>query len=121
MRLQENQQQLTSDLCRKEVFSFSVLEAQDPLGMDVPLAHACAPDLQRLCPAVGGDHSRKLSCLRGMRDRLSEECKKEEMRFSMMEVREGRGMEEGKRRGRGGSGGREEGRGGGEGCGDRSM
>lgn len=62
------------------------MEAKDPLSFNVPLKKACSDDLLNLCPSIGMDHSRQLACLRGQRDKLSESCKAEELRFSEMEV-----------------------------------
>ncbi|CAI7856614.1 unnamed protein product [Closterium sp. NIES-53] len=84
--LQENQDQIESESCKQEITSFSILEAKDPLSLDVPLQAACKGDLQSLCPDVGRDHGRSLACLRGKRDQLSAACRKEEMRFSVMEA-----------------------------------
>ncbi|GJP36222.1 hypothetical protein CLOM_g20753, partial [Closterium sp. NIES-68] len=84
--LQEQQDQIESESCKQEITAFSILEAKDPLSLDVPLQAACKGDLGALCPDVGRDHGRSLTCLRSKRDKLSAACKKEEMRFSVMEA-----------------------------------
>ncbi|GJP37078.1 hypothetical protein CLOM_g21523 [Closterium sp. NIES-68] len=84
--LQEKKDKLESPSCAKEVESFSLIEAKDPLSFDVPLQTACKPDLIKLCPDVSRDHARTLSCLRTKREKLSTPCREEEMRFSIMEA-----------------------------------
>eukprot|EP00897_Mesotaenium_endlicherianum_P000593 jgi/Mesen1/10534/ME000083S10041 len=83
--LTDNLDKVESEACKKEVFSFEKLQVAD-VRMDVPLQTACKGDLAKLCPDVSKDHSRTLTCLRGQREKLSEDCKEEEMRFSIMEA-----------------------------------
>eukprot|EP00850_Spirogloea_muscicola_P014522 SM000105S13867 [mRNA] locus=s105:179263:185692:- [translate_table: standard] len=83
--LTENMENLTSDSCKKEVFSFEKLEVAD-VRLDVPLQLACEDDLAKMCRETSKDHGNSLSCLRSHRDNLSDECRAEELRFSMMEA-----------------------------------
>eukprot|EP00271_Cylindrocystis_brebissonii_P014317 TRINITY_DN3562_c0_g8_i1.p1 TRINITY_DN3562_c0_g8~~TRINITY_DN3562_c0_g8_i1.p1 ORF type:complete len:1638 (-),score=492.31 TRINITY_DN3562_c0_g8_i1:1373-6286(-) len=83
--LSENREAIGSEACRNEVFAFQKAVAAD-IRLDVPLQKACKADLANVCPKVSRDHSRTLGCLRKHRDRLSEACKEEEMRFSIMEA-----------------------------------
>jgi hypothetical protein len=46
----------------------------------------CRPDIQAFCGSARPDHNGQLACLRAHRDRLSEPCKKEELKFSIMEA-----------------------------------
>lgn len=46
----------------------------------------CRPDIQAFCGSARPDHNGQLACLRAHRDRLSEPCRKEELKFSIMEA-----------------------------------
>eukprot|EP00270_Netrium_digitus_P010393 TRINITY_DN3221_c1_g1_i5.p1 TRINITY_DN3221_c1_g1~~TRINITY_DN3221_c1_g1_i5.p1 ORF type:complete len:932 (-),score=260.15 TRINITY_DN3221_c1_g1_i5:314-3109(-) len=82
--LEDNTDKIESDACKKEVFSFAKKEVTD-IRLDVPLQMACKADIAKFCDG-SKDHSKTLACLRSKRDELAEECKAEEMRFSVMEA-----------------------------------
>ena len=93
--LAANKDKLKSPQCKEEVFNFQEREARD-VELDVPLMKACGADLKALCGEDGAeqqgtlrDHAGALSCLRKNREKLSNSCVAEELRFSEMEVRAG--------------------------------
>ncbi|KAL2619820.1 hypothetical protein R1flu_000025 [Riccia fluitans] len=84
--LQTNMDQIKSDECLKDVFSFTVKEAKN-LELNAPLQQACQRDIKKYCFMLETkDHRKTLRCLRSHRNKLTKECKDEELRFSMMEA-----------------------------------
>ncbi|KAL3684822.1 hypothetical protein R1sor_002844 [Riccia sorocarpa] len=84
--LQTNMDQIKSEECLKDVFSFTVKESRN-LELNAPLQQACQPDIQKYCPKLETkDHTNTLRCLRSHRSKLAKECKDEELRFSVMEA-----------------------------------
>eukprot|EP00271_Cylindrocystis_brebissonii_P000507 TRINITY_DN1061_c0_g3_i1.p1 TRINITY_DN1061_c0_g3~~TRINITY_DN1061_c0_g3_i1.p1 ORF type:complete len:958 (-),score=202.65 TRINITY_DN1061_c0_g3_i1:1362-4235(-) len=83
--LSEKKAKITSEACKKEIFSFEKQEVAD-IRLDIPLQNACKPDMENFCKKVPMDHQRTLACLRKNRDNLTADCKDEELRFSVMEA-----------------------------------
>ncbi|KAG2435442.1 hypothetical protein HYH02_011942 [Chlamydomonas schloesseri] len=85
--LQDKQDNITSQACQDEVFYYELMEVTD-FRNDVILAEACRGDVEMYCKDVEPGEGRVHQCLRYNRDKLTEQCRNEEMKLAALEYRD---------------------------------
>ncbi|KAK9797745.1 hypothetical protein WJX73_005342 [Symbiochloris irregularis] len=85
--LTEKQDLLTSQECRDEVFYFEKMEVTDYRN-DVILAEACRTDVDKLCKSVPKGQGRVHVCLWDNKDKLTEDCRREELKLKIIQSRD---------------------------------
>ncbi|KAG1656262.1 hypothetical protein FOA52_011910 [Chlamydomonas sp. UWO 241] len=77
--------EIKEEACTKEVTYFEKMEVSN-FRNDVILAEACRDDVDKLCATVEPGEGRVHKCLRDNRKKLSETCRKEELRLEEIEA-----------------------------------
>lgn len=85
--LTEKYDKITSTECQNEVFYFEKMEVTD-FRNDVLLAEACRGDVDTHCKSVKPGEGRVLQCLRDHRQQLTDACRKEELKLSIIQSRD---------------------------------
>lgn len=82
--LTDKRAEIEADECKNEVFYFLKMSSNDYRN-DVLLAEACRGDAEQFCSRVRPGKGRVHRCLRDHHDQLSEQCRVEEERMSIIE------------------------------------
>ncbi|KAK9838535.1 hypothetical protein WJX81_005974 [Elliptochloris bilobata] len=85
--LTEKQDSITSKACKDEVFYFEKMEVND-FRNDVLLAEACRSDVDKFCKHVEPGEGRVHQCLRDSFSKLTESCRKEELKLNIIQARD---------------------------------
>ncbi|GLI60743.1 hypothetical protein VaNZ11_002971 [Volvox africanus] len=85
--LQDKQDNITNAACQEEVFYYELMEVTD-FRNDVILAEACRNDVESYCKDVEPGEGRVHQCLRYNKEKLSEQCRNEEMKLAALEYRD---------------------------------
>jgi len=85
--LTEKQENITNQACQDEVFYFELMEVSD-FRNDVVLAEACRDDVDAYCKNVEPGEGRVHTCLRFNKDKISEKCRKQEMKLAAVEYKD---------------------------------
>ncbi|KAG1660746.1 hypothetical protein FOA52_010620 [Chlamydomonas sp. UWO 241] len=83
--LTDKSEDIKEEACSKEVAYFEKMEVSN-FRNDVLLAEACRDDVDKLCSTVEAGEGRVHKCLRDNRKKLSEMCRKEELRLEETEA-----------------------------------
>uniref|UniRef100_A0A7S0YM23 Golgi apparatus protein 1 n=1 Tax=Polytomella parva TaxID=51329 RepID=A0A7S0YM23_9CHLO len=82
--LQQNQANISKESCKEEVLYYQLMEVSD-FRNDVILAEACRNDVDQYCYDVTPGEGRVHTCLRFYKDKISDECRDEEMKLMELE------------------------------------
>ena len=82
--LSDNKEKISSASCQKEVSYYEKMGVED-FTNDLSLAEACRGDVDKFCSKVEPGSGRVHNCLRSHRDKLSDGCRREELRLEAKE------------------------------------